>query len=321
MKIFVTGASGFIGSAVVERLLAGGHEVVGLVRSDEGAARAKAAGAQPRRGTIEDLPGLRQAAEQADGVVHTAYFHAFSHPGWGTRLRVMFGGMPTNVVGRFMTATVDADCRAIEAMGGPLREKAGPLVAAFPTMAMTPGHIALETALADPRSPGGVRSRSERTMLRLAELGVRASMVRLPPTVHDTTKLGLVSRLVDIARKKRVSAYVGDGKNRWPAVHRLDAAAVFVRALENGIAGARYHAVAEEAVPFRDIAHAIGQPLGIPVAGLTPQEAKGHFGWLASFVANDNPVSSDATQAGLCWRPGHSPLAADLADFIGARGR
>lgn len=321
MKIFVTGASGFIGSAVVERLLSGGHEVVGLVRSDEGATRVKAAGAQPRRGTIEDLSGLREAAQQADGVVHTAYFHAFSHPGWATKLRVMFGGLPSNVVGRFMAATVEADCRAIEAMGGSLRDKAGPLVAAFPTMAMAPGQVAVETALADPRSPGGLRTRSERTMLRLAELGVRASMVRLPPTVHDATKLGLVSALVDIARKKRVSAYVGDGRNRWSAVHRLDAAAVFVRALENGIAGARYHAVAEAAVPFRDIAHAIGQQLGVPVAGLTPQEAKRHFGWLASFVANDNPVSSDATQAGLGWRPRHAPLAADLAEFIDARGR
>lgn len=317
MRVFVTGATGFIGSAIVRELIEAGHEVTGLVRSAEAAARLDAAGAKAQRGGIEDLESLTRGAGRADGVIHTAFFHAFSQASLATRLRVMLGGSPANIVKRFMTAAVEADRRAIETLGTALRGDQRSLVVAFPTMAMTQGRVAVETDLADPNAVGGLRARSEKAVLVLAARGVRATIVRLPPSVHDATRQGLITQLIAIARKKQLSAYViAETENRWGAVHRLDASRLFRLALEHGEAGARYHAVAEEGIPFRDIAETIGNHLGVRVEGLFPKDAPKHFGWLAPFVAADNPVSSQATQQRLSWQPTHPRLMTDIAAVI-----
>jgi nucleoside-diphosphate-sugar epimerase len=313
MRVFVTGATGYVGSSVVSDLLKAGHEVTGLVRSAKAAEMLEAAGAKALRGTIEDLDCLRRGAAAADGVIHTAFFHALTQAGLTTRLRVMFGGSPANIVKRFMAAAVEADRRAIDMLGSALGGQERCLVCAFPTMAMAPGRIAIETDVADSGAPGGVRARSETATLALVGRGVRATLVRLPPSVHDKIKQGLVTQLMAIARKKRVSAFVDDGKNRWATVHRVDASSLFRLALEKGVGGARYHAVAEEGTAFRDIAEAIGRALGIQAVGLSRQEAAKHFGWLAPFVGADNPVSSQITQEKLSWRPTHPGLMADIA--------
>ncbi|MBJ9698696.1 SDR family oxidoreductase [Burkholderia cenocepacia] len=312
MRVFITGATGFIGSAIVRCLVTAGHEVAGLVRSANAAASLEALGARACRGTIEDLPVLRRAAAAADGVIHTAFFHALSQASPGIRARIVFGGHPTNIVERFTTAAVGAERRAIETFGGELETRKGSLVIAFPTMAMAQGRPALEIDAADPRAVGGLRAQSENAALDLVASGVRATVVRLPPSVHDETRLGLVTRLIEIARKKRISAYPGDGNNRWAAVHRLDASLLFRLALERGEAGARYHAVAEESIPFRDIAEAIGRHLDIRVAPLSTEDAARHFGWLAPFAGADNPVSSQATRKQLGWEPRHAQLMTDL---------
>ncbi|MEM5426518.1 SDR family oxidoreductase [Paraburkholderia ferrariae] len=312
MRVFITGATGFIGSATVRSLVAAGHDVTGLVRSAKAAASLEALGARACRGTIEDLHVLRQAAATADGVIHTAFFHALSQASLGIRARIVFGGRPTNIVERFTTAAVGAERRAIETFGDALEARQGSLVIAFPTMAMAQGRRALETDSADAGAVGGRRAQSEKAALDLVRTGVSATVVRLPPSVHDETRLGLVTRLIEIARKKRISAYPGDGGNRWAAVHRLDASLLFRLALESGEAGARYHAVAEEGIPFRNIAEAIGRHLDIQVMPLPTEDAAKHFGWLAPFVSADNPVSSQATRKRLGWEPRHPQLMTDL---------
>ncbi|MGC1671687.1 MAG: SDR family oxidoreductase [Candidatus Acidiferrales bacterium] len=314
MRVFVTGATGFIGSAVVKELIGAGHQVLGLARSDAGAKSLTAAGAQAHRGSLEDLESLHSGAAACDGAIHTAFFHAFSHASMSTRLGVMFGGSPSGIFARFVDSAIETDRRAIEELGTALRGDDRPLVIAFATMALTPGHLATEEDAYNPKAVGGLRGESENVVLALASRGVRASVLRLPPSVHDQVKQGFVTRAFDIARKKRVSAYIGDGRNRWPAVHRPDAANLFRLALEKGAAGARYHAVAEEGIPFRDIAGAIGRRLNVPVVAKSPEEAAKHFGFLADFVAADNPVSSKLTQEQLGWRPTQSPLLADLED-------
>jgi len=312
MRVFITGATGFIGSAIVRSLVTAGHEVTGLVRSANAAASVEALGARACRGTIEDLHVLRRAAANADGVIHTAFFHALSQASPGIRLRIMFGGRPTNIVERFTTAAVGAERRAIETFGGALEARKGSLVVAFPTMAMAPGRLAFETDAADPGAVGGLRAQSEKAALDFVRTGVSAKVVRLPPSVHDETRFGLVTRLIEIARKKRISAYLGDGNNRWAAVHRLDASLLFRLALEGGEAGGRYHAVAEESIPFRDIAEAIGRHLDVRGVPLPVQDAARHFGWLAPFVSADNPVSSQVTREQLGWEPRHPQLMTDL---------
>jgi nucleoside-diphosphate-sugar epimerase len=313
MRIFVTGATGFIGSAVVRDLVAAGHEVTGLARSANAVAALESLGAKACRGTIDDLEVLRRAAAAADGVIHTAFFHALSHASFGARVRIMFGGRPTQIVRRFTSAAVATELCAIETFGGALCPQKGALVIAFPTMAMASGRPALETDLADSASVGGSRASSERAALELVGTDVRATVVRLPPSVHDQTRLGLVSRLIRLAQKRGISAYSGEGCNRWAAVHRLDASLLFRLALENGKAGARYHAVAEEGIPFRDIAKAIGRRLDVPVVALSSEESDTHFGWLAPFVGADNPVSGLSTREQLRWEPQHPQLMTDLA--------
>ncbi|MEI7297973.1 SDR family oxidoreductase [Paraburkholderia tropica] len=302
MRIFITGATGFIGSAVVCELVTAGHAVTGLVRSANAVASLEAIGARACLGTIENPDLLRRQAALADGVIHTAFFHALSHASLGIRARILFGGPPARIVERFAAAAVSVDQRAIETFGEALGARKGSLVIAFPTMAMEAGRPALETDDADRAAVGGARARSEQVAVDLVRTGVNATVVRLPPSVHDDTKLGLVTRLIEIARKKRMSAYPGDGLNRWAAVHRLDASRLFRLALENGEPGARYHGTAEEGMPFRDIADAIGRHLDVPVVPLPARDCARHFGWLAPFVAADNPVSSQVTRERLAGR-------------------
>ena len=280
MKVFVTGATGFIGSAVVQELINAGHQVLGLARSDAGAQSLAAAGAQVHRGDLEDLDSLRSGAATADGVIHTAFIHDFSK----------------------FQENCEIDRRAIETLGDALTGSGRPLVITSGTgMGNTvPGQPATEDDF-NLNHPNPRKS-SELAGLSVAERGVNVSVVRLPQ-VHDRDKQGLVTYSIALARDKGISAYIGDGLNRWPAVHRLDAAPVYKLALEKGVAGARYHAVAEEGVTARAIAEAIGRGLKVPVVSKSASEAADHFGWLGIFAGMDMPASSVLTQQRLGWRP------------------
>lgn len=282
MNIFVTGASGFVGSAVVQELIQHGHQVLGLARSDANAAAIAAAGARPVQGSLEDLESLRRGAAQSDAVIHTAFIHDFSN----------------------YAASVAVDRRAIEALGETLAHSDRPLVVTSGTMRASAGSVITEDTPADEN----VARRSEASALPFAERGVRVVVVRLPPTVHGDGDHGFVPELIRIARATGVSAFVGDGKNRWPAVHRLDAARAFRLAVENAVAGMRVHAVAEEGIATRDIAAVIGKRLDLPVEA-RPIE---HFGWLGPFFASDLPTSSEKTRARLGFRPVQPGLLEDL---------
>lgn len=290
MRVFVTGATGFIGSHIVPELLKAGHQVLGLTRSDAGAAALTEAGADVHRGTLEDPDTLRSGAAKADGVIHCAFDHDF-----------------TNFV-----ANCEKDRRNIAAMAAALAGSDRPLVITSGTaMGSTgPGQTATEDFFsADHPHP---RKASEEAGLAAAATGVNVSVVRLPQ-VHDTRKQGFVSPLVDVARAKGVSAYVGDGRNRWPAGHVVDVARLYRLALEKAQPGARYNAVAEEGVAARDIAEVLGRGLKVPVVSLSPDEAQGHFGFIGAFVGLDMPASSALTQARLGWKPTGPGLIADLA--------
>ncbi len=313
MRVFVTGATGFIGSAVVKELIATGHEVVGLARSEQSAKPLIALGAKAHIGSIEDLENLHKGAAGADGAIHTAFFHQITHMSLPTRLSVMLGGSPSGIISRFTKTAVEADKRAIETLGRALTGSDRTLVIAFPTMALTAGRLATEEDAPNPTSVGGSRVPSEAAALALASEGIRSSVVRLPPLVHDREKQGLATRMIEIARKKSVSAYIEDGLNRWAGVHRLDAARLFRLALERGDAGARYHAVAEEGVPVREIAEVIGQQLKVPVLSRSSPDAARFFSWLAPFIAADNPVSSKLTQEKLGWRATQPGIISDLS--------
>lgn len=314
MRVFVTGATGFIGSAVIKELIDAGHQVVGLARSQKSATVLTAMGARAHVGSIEDLECLRHGAAGANAAIHLAFFHQITHMRLSTRLGVMFGGIPSGIVLRFTKAAVDAESRAIETLGEELTGPDRALVAVLPTMALRPGRLATEEDAPDPGALGGGRAPSERAALALASKGVRSSVVRLAPVVHDREKWGLGTMLADIAKKKGVVPYVGEGLNRWSGVHRLDAARLFRLALERGAAGVRYHAVAEEGVPVREIAEAIGRRLNVSVVSKSSQEVAKLFGWLAPFIGADNPVSSKLTRERLGWRPTQPGLISDISD-------
>ncbi len=311
MRVFVTGATGFIGSAIVKELIGAGHEVLGLARSDASAQSLIAAGALVHRGSLEDLESLRRGAAAAEGAIHTAFFHEFTHASLATRLGVIFGGAPGAIVSRFMAAAAETDRRAIQTIGRALVGPDRALVAAFGTLGLRPGHLATEEDGADLSGFVALRAASEAAMLEMNSSGVRASVVRLSPVVHgDGDRAGFVPRLIAIARKKGVSATVGDGRNLWPAVHRVDAARLFRLALEKG--SGKYHGVAEEGVPFRTIAEVIGRRLNVPVVSKSPAEAAKNFSWLAPFLPVDNPTSSALTQERLGWHPTGPALIPDL---------
>lgn len=292
MRVFVTGASGFIGSAVVQELLGAGHQVLGLARSEESAQVLLAAGAEAHMGSLNDLDSLRRGAAAADGVIHLAYNHNFVE----------------------YEAAGQTDRQAIEAMGEALAGSDRPLVVTAGLAGFNLGRPVTEDD-----GPAESPRMSEVAALALAAQGVRASVVRLAPSVHDRGDQGFVPTLINIAREKGVAAYVGDGLNRWPAVHRLDAARLFRLALEQGTAGARYHGAADDGTPMRDIAAVIGRHLNLPVVSKNPEEAADHFGWMGRFVGLDMPASSALTQQRLGWHPTQPDLLADLeqGDYFG----
>jgi nucleoside-diphosphate-sugar epimerase len=285
MRVFVTGATGFIGSAMVRELIDAGHQVLGLARSDAAAESLVTAGAGVHRGSLEDLASLRSGATAADGVIHTAFIHDFSNYG----------------------PAAEADRRAIETLGSALAGSDRPLIVTSGTLlAQRQGPLATEEDAHNPNFP----RKSEEAAL--AERGVRASVLRLSPSVHGNGDHGFVPRLISIAREKGVSAFIGDGLNRWPAVHRLDAAHLYRLVLEKGSAGATYHGVADEGVSTRKIAEAIGRGLNLPVVSKSHEAAADHFGWIAHFFGIDSPASSALTQERLGWRPIRPGIIADL---------
>ncbi len=302
MRVFVTGASGWIGSAVVPELIEAGHQVIGIARSDASAAALGAAGVEVHRGSLDDLDELRRIASSSDGVIHLAFKHdlAFS--------------------GDFKGAA-DADRRAVEAFADALAGTDRPLVIASGTLGVAPGRVATErdgheddparTALGE--GPNARWATAEFT-LSLASRGVRSSVMRLPPTNHGDGDNGFMATLVAIARDKGVSGYIGDGSSRWPAVHRLDSAHLFRLALDAAPPGATLHAVADEGVPVRDIAGAIGRGLNVPVVSIAPDDAAEHFTWLAHFLALDSPASSALTRELLDWQPVQPGLISDLEE-------
>ena len=288
MRIFLTGATGFIGSRIVPELLAAGHHVLGMTRSDEGARALTAAGAEVHRGSLEDLDSLRSGAAKADAVIHTAFDHDFSN----------------------FVANCEKDSQAIKAMGSALRGSSRPLLITSGTgMGSTPGKLATENVFN--KEHPNPRSASEIAGEEMLAAGVAVSVVRLPQ-VHDTFKQGLITPLIEVARAKGVSAYVGEGLNRYPAAHVLDVARLYRLAIEKCEPGARYNAVDEEGISTRDVAQAVGEGLGLPVKSIAPGEAADHFGWLGAFVGLDMSASSAWTRRVLDWHPNGPGLLDDL---------
>jgi len=293
MRVFVTGATGFIGTAIVQELIGAGHQVSGLARSDASARKLIDAGAEVHRGDLEDLESLRNGAASADGVIHAGFIHDFT---------------------RF-PEVCQVDKRAIETIGELLSGSDRPFIVTSGTALVSPGKLATEDII-PPFNPAWPRA-SEQAADAVAAKGVRSAVIRLSPSVHgDDDKQGFIPIMVNIARAKGISAYVGDGLNRWNAVHQLDAAILFRLALENAASGARYHACTEEAITVKTIAEAIGKQLNIPVVSVAQEVAASHFGWFAHMAAIDCPASSKRTQEHLNWHPTHPTLLADIENGI-----
>lgn len=293
MRVFVTGATGFIGTALVQELIGAGHQVLGLARSDASAQKLTQAGAEVHRGDLEDPDSLRSGAAAADGVIHAGFIHDFT---------------------RF-AEVCQVDKIAIETIGEVLAGSNRPFIVTSGTALVSPGKLATEDIIPQ-FNPTWPRA-SEQSADALAAMGVRAAAIRLSPSVHgDEDKHGFIPILVNIAKEKGVSAYIGEGENRWNAVHRLDAARLFRLALENAVPGARYHASAEEAITVRSIAEAIGKQLNIPVVSVAPVAAAEHFGWFSHMAAIDCPASSKWTQEQLNWHPARTTLLADIENGV-----
>jgi nucleoside-diphosphate-sugar epimerase len=290
MRVFVTGASGFIGSAVVPDLIARGHRVLGLARSEASARVLSSLGAQVLRGDLNDPESLRAGAAETEGIIHLGFIHDFNH----------------------FEASVRTDLSAIETMGGVLEGTGRPFVLASGTLGLAPGRMATEDVPYDPKMHP--RMANAVAALEFAKRGVRVSFVRLPPTVHGRGDHGFMKRIIDVAREKAVSGYIGEGVNRWNAVHRLDAARLFSLAVEKAPAGTMLHAVAEEAVPTKAIAEMIGKKLGLPAVSIAPEAAAAHFGWMARFFGIDQPASSAITREQMGWNPTQPGLIADLEE-------
>ena len=288
MRVFVTGATGWVGTAVVQDLIASGHQVLGLSRSDKGAEALKAAGAAVHRGSLDDLESLKSGATQADGVIHLAFNHDFTK----------------------FEANAAEEALAIDAIGDVLEGSGRPLILTSGVAFLAPGRVAVEADTATPHFP----RKPEALAASLVARGVRTTTVRLAPTVHGLHDNGFVPRLVQMAREKGVSAYLGDGQNRWPAVHRSDACRVFRLALERGAEGGPFHAIAEEGIPVKEIAEVIGRRLNIPVVSKSQDDAAEHFGWFAMFIGLDAPASSARTREILGWEPTGPTLFQDMAD-------
>jgi nucleoside-diphosphate-sugar epimerase len=287
MRVFITGAAGFIGTATTRELIASGHEVLGLARSDDNAKALEELGAEVHRGSLEDLDSLRKGAEETDGTIHLAFIHDFSK----------------------FAENGQIDKHAIDAMGTVLAGSNKPFIVTSGTLLIAPGRLATEE---DPVMPGLPRV-SETAGLAFAARGVRAMAIRLPQVHGGDGKCGLVNWFLNIAQEKGVSAYIGDGGNRWSGAHRLDVARLYRLALEKGLAGTSYHAVADEGVTARDIAEIIGRHLKLPVTSISPEEASAHFGMMAMFAARDGAASSALTQQWLGWKPTQIGLIADIS--------
>lgn len=289
MRVFVTGATGFVGSAVVNELLKAKHEVIGFARSEESEKKLLALGVRPHRGDITDLESVRAGAKQANAVIHTAFNHDFSK----------------------FKENCENDQRLIDAVADVLRGSNRSFVITSGTALAGQGQMSNEDSV--PVTVEGVpRILTEVAATKAAESGVNVNIVRLPPTVHGDGDHGFVSRIIEISKERGAAAYIGNGENLWPAVHRLDAAKIYKLALDKAIPGARYHAVAEEGIPFKKIAEVVGRKLGLPVKSLTKEEAAAHFTWFVHFASFNAPSSSRKTRELLGWKPEHVDLLTDL---------